>query len=491
MRKLNILILGSLLSVLFIGCASGIEDKNPGDQIIHGLRPAVYTSDDEVTYKLEERMAHWNVPAVSMVVIDGMEIVYAGAFGVKRMGDTARVNENTLFQAASVSKPVAAIGAMTLVHENILDPDADINQFLEGWQLPRESYEEDITLRKILTHSAGLNVGGFAGYPSEDSLPGLLEIIEGRPPANSPAVKIVAEPRTRFMYSGGGYQVMQKVMEDVTQKSFTEILEENVFHPLQMTHSHYAPLDSSEKMNVAFGHLEDAPIPHYGPIHVESAAGGLWTTPTDLGYLLLDLMKAYTHQESEILDPETVHLIMEPVFWDYGFGFKVVGEGQNFRFSHGGATTGWHAHFMAFPERGQAVVVMTNGTNGWVLWPEIERSVASALGWPILKPKIVEPISLSAEETKEYTGEYTMNGLNIQIASGSSHLFFEGAGLKWNLIPTSKDTLEIVDMEGQVFFRRDENREVTGLHLWFGEPDWSPYRAWDFIKTEDKSVVVP
>ncbi|MEE4177975.1 MAG: serine hydrolase domain-containing protein [Bacteroides sp.] len=491
MKKLKMLFFNSLMVILFFSCTPGNENKGLGNEIIHGLRPAVYTSERQVTYDLEERMEYWNVPAVSLVVVDGMQIVYSGAFGVKRMGDTTRINENTLFQAASVSKPVAAVGAMTLVHQNELDLDTDINQLLQGWQLPHEAFEQKITLRNILSHSAGLNVGGFAGYPSEESLPGLLEIIEGRPPANSHAVRVVAEPGTKFMYSGGGYQIMQKIMEDVTKKPFPKIMEENVFNPLNMTNSHYAPLDSAEKINAAYGHFTEEHIPNYGPIHVESAAGGLWTTPTDLGNLLIDLMKAYTHQESKILDPETLHLIMKPVFWEYGFGFKVVGEGQNFRFSHGGATTGWHAHFLAFPERGQAVVVMTNGTNGWVLWPEIERSVANILGWPILEPKYIETIELTEDEIKGYTGEYIMNGLNIQITSDSLGLNFEGAGLKWYLIPSKKDTLEIVDMEGQVFFRRDENLAVTGMHLWFGEPDWSPYRSWDFIKSDHQSGLVP
>jgi CubicO group peptidase (beta-lactamase class C family) len=426
-------------------------------------------------------MEYWDVPAVSFVVIDNMEIVYREALGVKKKGDSIPINENTLFQAASVSKPVAAIGAMTLVHKGILDPDTEINTLADGWQIPYDENESEVTLRQILSHSAGLSVPGFAGYESEDSLPDLLDIIEGKHPANSPAVRVVQQPGTKFMYSGGGYQVMQKIMEDVSQIGFSEIMAEYVFEPLNMKNSHYAPLYPEQKKNAAWGHL-DNPIPNYGPIHVESAAGGLWTTPADLGYLLIDLMKAFTNQKSQILDYESLQSIMTPVFWDYGYGFKVMGEGENLRFSHGGATAGWHSHFMAFPERGQAIVVMTNGTNGWVLWPEIERAVASALEWPVPLSKKVEAIEITENQMEEYTGNYTMNGLDVQITSNPSGLSFEGAGIRWQLIPTQKDTLEIADMEGQVFFRRDEENTLKGLHIWFGEPDWSPYRSWDFVK---------
>jgi hypothetical protein len=137
---------------------------------------------------------------------------------------------------------------------------------------------------------------------------------------------------------------------------------------------------------------------------------------------------------------------------------------------------------MAFPERGQAVVVMTNGTNGWVLWPEIERAVANVFEWPVPVTKYVAPIELTENQIEEYTGNYAMNGLDISITSDTAGLSFEGAGIRWQLIPVQTDTLEIADMEGQVFFRRSEENEITGLHMWFGEPDWSPYRAWNFTK---------
>jgi CubicO group peptidase (beta-lactamase class C family) len=387
-----------------------------------------------------------------------------------------------LFQAASVSKPVAAVGAMTLAHKSELNIDADINQISKDWQLPYDNYMEGVTIRQILSHSAGLSVGGFTGYFSENNLPSLNQIIEGESPANSPAVRIIEPSGTRFMYSGGGYQVMQKILEDVIGKEFPKIMYENVFQPLNMKNSYYAPLDSIRKENAAYGHTDVDYIPNHAPIHVESAAGGLWTTPTDLGLLLIELMKAYNNQNSKILDSLTLSSMMQPNFWNFGLGFKVMGEGKDFRFSHGGATIGWHSHFMAFPKRAQAVVIMTNGTNGWVLWSEIVRSVADVLNWPNEKPKIIKPIELPMNQIKEYTGTYEMNGLEVKIKSDSALLIFEGGGLTWNLIPSKIDTLEIVDMVGQVFFKRDDSDRVNGLHLWFEEPDWSPYRAWDFIK---------
>lgn len=463
-------------------CENSKNSKFNEKGILNGLRPAVFLPGEEKSYNIKDRMIHWNVPAVSFVVIDNMKIVFAGAFGVKKMGDSSLVDTNTLFQAASVSKPVAAVGAMTLALKNELNIDLDINQLSKDLQLQPENLNQHVTIRQILSHSAGLSVGGFNGYSSEEKLPTNYEIINGLAPANSPAVRIIEPPATKFNYSGGGYQVMQKIMEDYTGKDFTQIMHENVFKPLNMTNSYYAPLDSIHKRNAAFGHTSESYIPNYAPIHVESAAGGLWTTPTDLGFLLIDLMKAYNNQKSKVLNSHTVLSMMKANFWDFGLGFKVLGEGKNFRFSHGGATIGWHSHFMAFPERAQAVVIMTNGTNGWVLWSEIVRSVADALKWPVEKPKTARPMELQKSQVNDYTGIYVMGGLEIQIKSDSTLFNLEGGGLKWDLIPSKSDTFEIIDMVGQLFFKRDENNKIEGLHLWFEEPDWSPYRAWNFTK---------
>lgn len=463
------------------GCRSDREADPPLEQqIVNGLRPAAYLPGKAVTYTLEDRMRHWQAPAVSIAVIDDMDIRWRGAFGVLKEGEPTQVDIHTLFQAASVSKPVAAVATAHLAYQDVLSLDADINSLLEGWQLPYGEYTGKVTPGRILSHTAGLGVGGFEGYPSEDALPTLLQIIEGEEPANSPAVRIESRPGAGFQYSGGGYQVLQKALEDVTGRPFPEMMQDRIFNPLGMIRSGYAPLDSVQKANAAHGHELTGPIPHYAPIHVESAAGGLWTTPSDLAKLLIELMEAYHGRSDQILDSAAVRDLLRPRFWDYGLGFKVLGEGRDLRFSHGGATRGWHSHFLAFPERGQGVVVMTNGTNGWVLYPEIERAVASALGWPILEPDTLRPAALEPELLEAYTGRYRMNGLTVDIRRDTSHLTFAGAGLEWTLIPSRRDTFEIVDVKGQVFFKREDRRALTGLHLWFELPDWSPYRAWDF-----------
>jgi len=476
-------------SLIFFACACerpvrAEPDDGFEDRILGGLRPAVYWNDEEPVYDLAARMQHWKVPAVSIAVVDGMQIRWAGAFGAKETGGDGRVDTATVFQAASVSKPVAAVGALVLNRDGRLPLDNDVNELFDDWHLPHRNDDNPVTVRRILSHSAALGVGGFEGYAPEDTLPSLQQIIDGVPPSNSPAVRVVGEPGTGFTYSGGGYQVLQKIMQDVTGRSFTAFMHANVFDPLGMNDSTYAPLDDARKRNAAHGHLPDGPIRGHGPIHAESAAGGLWTTPSDLARLLIDLMKAQRGEPAILLDQRTAREMLEPVFWDFGLGFKVMGKGRDFRFSHGGATRGWHCHFMAFPARGQAVVVMTNGTNGWVLWPEVERAVAHELGWPNLRPARVRSEPMRWEALRQYGGSYRMPGLVVRVTLGSGGLEFSGAGLTWRLVPSTPDRFAIIDMEGEVKFKRGEDGAVEGMHLWFGEPDWSPYREWDFKKLD-------
>jgi CubicO group peptidase (beta-lactamase class C family) len=465
------------------GCLNDSDQRKLEQRVMHELSPAARFDGKTIHYDLESRMKHWNVPAVSMVIIDQMEIVFTGSYGTVRLGSDSPINENTLFQAASVSKPVTATGFMAFSQKYELDIDTDISRLDPRWDLPRNGFHEPVTPGLILSHAAGMNVGGFIGYDTAENLPSLTEVIKGLPPANSPEVRLVVKPGTRFLYSGGGYQILQKIMEDKAMKPFPVIMAEMVFDPLNMQNSHYAPLKPEQKGNAASGHMEKDHIPEFGPIHVESAAGGLWTTPTDLGNWLTGLMKAYKGLDGPFLDQTTVRTIMKPGFWDFGLGFKVLGEGQDLRFSHGGATRGWHCHFMAYPEREQGVVIMTNGTNGWVLWAEIERAVAKALGWPVPTTLDYTSKDLTSALLIEYEGTYNMpGGPEIQLQTDSTSMQLTGAGLSWTLVPVGTNTLQIMDMEGQVIFRRDSSNRIRGLHLWFDEPDWSPYRAWDFIK---------
>lgn len=479
-------------AVGLVGCALltawGCSAPDPiGEEIAAGLLPAKVVDGEQVRFVIEDRMAYYEVPAVSVAVIDDLEIRWADAWGVRSTGSAEmhQVTTQTLFQAASVSKPVAAVGALSLVADGLLTLDADIGAYTGEWLLPREGYREAVTLRRLLSHSAGTGVGGFAGYDSEDAVPTLRQILEGQPPASSPAVRVVVEPGTAFRYSGGGYLVVQQAMQEVTGKSFADVMNEQVLEPLGLTSSMYAPLSPADAQRAASGHVSGEPLPELGPIHVESAAGGLWTTPADLATLLIELMHAYRGGSDTVITQELARQMLETHFWSFGLGVRVLGDGEDLRFSHGGATRGWHCHVLAFPERGEGVAVMTNGENGWLLWAEVERAVAEALGWPIPLPEPITSADLADELLEEYAGEYSLGGAAVVLSRSGQNLVLELGSLQLQLIPTEpeEELFEIFEVEGQATFERDERGGVTGFELWVGEPDWSPYRRWQLERT--------
>jgi CubicO group peptidase (beta-lactamase class C family) len=376
---------------------------------------------------------------------------------------------------------VTAIGVLQLVRRGELPLDVDVNELLRDWRLPRDEYQGEVTLRRLLSHSAGTSTPGFEGYRTEEPLPDLLAILDGLPPANSAAVRLIAPPGERFAYSGGGYLIVQQLVEETTGQPFGEYMRQRVFEPLGMQESYYAPLDPALHPRAATGHVKREPIPGKGPIHAESAAGGLWTTPTDLALLLLEVMRAYRGASGPVLDPDAVHEMLTPLHWEFGLGTRVLGAGRDLHISHGGATRGWHGDLVAYPARGQAIVVLTNGASGYVLWPEIERAVAARLGWPGWTPDVIEPAEPSTEELEAYAGTYTA-GAELKIAvrvapSGDGLLLGDEA---WPAVPTTDDTFELLDFRGQALFARDGDGAVTDLEVWFDMPCWSPYRRWRF-----------
>src|SRR6266851_5244466 len=230
------------------------------------------------------RMAALHVPGASVAIIDGYRIVWAHGYGVMEFGSSNQVTPDTRFQAASISKPVAALAALKLVEEGKLSLDEDVNRKLKSWKVPENEFtrEEKVTLRRLLSHSAGLTVHGFPGYDVDEKLPAVPQILDGMKPANTAAVRVDITPGTKSRYSGGGITVMQLLMTDVTGRTFPELMQALVLARIGMQHSTYQqPLPDESAESAATGHRENGDKIH-GRWHIypEMAAAGLWTTPT-------------------------------------------------------------------------------------------------------------------------------------------------------------------------------------------------------------------
>src|SRR5205085_10557763 len=178
------------------------------------------------------------------------------AFGITEAGGTTPVTTRTLFQAGSVSKPVAALGALHLVEERKLSLDEDVNRKLKSWKLPENEFtkEQKVTLRRIMSHSAGTTLHGFPGYTVGDPVPTLVQVLDGEKPANTQPVRVDIVPGSKWRYSGGGVLIEQQLMIDVSGKSFPQLMRENVFDKLGMKDSTFEqPLPASRVSSASSG----------------------------------------------------------------------------------------------------------------------------------------------------------------------------------------------------------------------------------------------
>lgn len=332
------------------------------------------------------RLEHHRVPGASVAVIRAGQLDWAQGYGVRRAGGVDAVDESTLFQAASISKPVTAAGALRLVAEGVLTLEDDVNEKLRSWTLPVNELTagNPVTLRHLLSHSAGLTVHGFAGYAEGAQVPTLAQILDGEEPANSAAIRVDMEPGKEFRYSGGGYTVVQQMMVDAVGVDFPELMDRLVLGPVGMTSSTYEqPLPEGRRSSAASAHLENGK-PGSGSWHTypEMAAAGLWTTPTDLAQFAIELWRSYHGRSETLLPQELTRRMLTRESGEFGLGLSLPRQGVA-RFQHGGGNVGYRCFLVLSIESGDGIVIMTNGDSGRALMDEVLAAVGGAYGWRV------------------------------------------------------------------------------------------------------------
>jgi len=369
-----------------------------------GLPPVTLAAGEPpVALSLQRLMALYRVPGLSVAVIDGYKVVWAKGYGVTTAGGTTPVTAHTLFQAGSVSKPVAAAGALALVERGTLSLDEDVNRRLTSWHLPENenTRTQKVTLRRILSHTAGLTVHGFAGYAVGTAVPTLPQILDGEKPANSPAVRVTAEPGTIWRYSGGGAVLAQQLMIDAGGKPFPSLMRELVFDKLGMTDSTYEqPLPAERAGAAATGtDASGKTVPGRWHVYPEMAAGGLWTTPSDLAEFAIEIALAKHGKSKRIfsstmaaqmltprIDVREIALGNEQHRDRMGLGFFLGDASRPDLFGHIGDDEGFQAMLMMYGDSGRGVVVMANSPFGIALGDIVVENVAREYGWTYVPP---------------------------------------------------------------------------------------------------------
>ncbi|MCV2418979.1 serine hydrolase domain-containing protein [Paucibacter sp. DJ2R-2] len=456
-------LLSLALGMAYAGSASAATPAVPasapaaadGDEariarVLAGLRPPVSFVGDR-SWTLQERMKHYGVPGLSITVIDKNGLAWTRVYGLADREAGLPVRPDTLFQAASISKPVAAVAALTLVQEGKLALQEPVNARLKAWRIPDNAWtaQVPVTLAHLLSHTGGLTVHGFGGYAPGQTLPDVTAVLDGKPPANSDAVRVNQLPGQAFRYSGGGYTVAQLLMSEADGRPFAELMQRRVLGPLGMAESTFAqPLPAPLLARAAAGVLPDGRAV-LGKRHSypELAAAGLWTTSQDLARFALGVQAAWRGDKTALLStPMVKDMLSQRAGSGYGLGFGLPEEEGEVYFAHGGWNEGFCASLMAHPSAGVGMAIMINA-NQPALMDELRRAVAFEYQWPGFKAH--QALPASAEALDKAPGRYRVNAEQfIQITRKGEQLFMAHGG----------DTArELVPVAGGRYLQREQD----------------------------------
>jgi len=435
------------------------------------LRTVVFKGEDPERMKLADRMTFYRVPGVSVAVIDKYAIEWAKGYGVERAGTELPITPNLLFQSASISQSVTVWSILQFVELGKINLDTDVNVYLSSWKIPPSSVTEEtkVTPRHLMSHSAGLVSLQLAGYPFGKTMPAVLDVLEGQKPSDSPGVYVYKTPGSEAEYSELGYAVLQQLLEDLEGAPFHKILAETVLKPLDMNQSTFEiPLPDIMRTKTVVGHnRQGEPVEEGWFYYPVAAASGLWSTPSDLCLFAIDVMKTAMGQSQTVVSPESARMMLTPQRGNQGLGFEVYDTGENLYFFQRGSTEGYECCMVAYPSRGQGVVIMANSDNGAYLIDEILRSVSDAYKWPHFISEIKTYYRLDPSVYAQYVGKYEVRpDYMLNVKHEDYYLVIQPTGqAPTNFFVESQSTFFSVDPYIQIQFLKDTAGSVTGLLL--------------------------
>ena len=458
------------------GGTSSVEDRIA--RVEHGLlAPVVVKGEPSPGMNLVDRMKFYEVPGVSVAVIDNGRIAWVRGYGFADIAAQQPVTPDTRFQAASISKSVAAAAALHFVETGKIDLDRNVNEYLTSWKVPDNDLTrmQKVTLRRILSHCAGLTVHGFPGYEVGKPVPTLVQVLNGEKPANTEPIHVDTVPGTKWSYSGGGYTVMQQTLVDVLGKPFPEIMQRTVLSEFDMKDSAYSqPLRDDWRPFAATAYRADGK-PVEGKYHTypELAAAGLWTTPGDLARFAIGIQDALGGKPHNVISKAMADQMVSRQMDNDGLGLFIDGEGRTLRFSHGGSNEGFQCMLVAYARTGQGAAIMTNSDRGGHLITEILFAIAHEYGWPDYRPIERTQVKVNPALFRGYVGRYQLGpNFVLTITQEGDHLFMQLTGQpKVEIFPQSERDYFLTVVDAQITFVCDSQGRATEVILHQGGQD--------------------
>jgi CubicO group peptidase (beta-lactamase class C family) len=447
-------IFAMLVTTVFAQTSKELQEEIT--KVESGLIPPV-RFEGESSWDIVSRMKFYDVPGVSIAVIKNSKVIWSKTYGYADLESKTAVSANTLFQVASMSKPVSAYAALKEVELGRLDPEMDVNTYLISWKVPDNEWTKTkkVTLKNMLSHTAGFTVSGFPGYTIKDPIPTAVQVLNCEKPSNTPMVFVDKIPGASFRYSGGGYTVMQQMLVDIEAKDFTTIMREKVLLPLQMNNSTFEqPLPPSAAQFAATAYSADGKrVEGRYHIYPEQAAAGLWSTAEDYAKFVIDIQNTLSGKSNVIISKKTAEQFTSPFIQSFiGLGIFLENYDGEMYVSHDGWNEGFSSSFIGSKTSGDGVVVLTN-TNKPLFINELVRSVALTYSWPNYMAPAHKILPLTQQDLNSYLGRYKYDQY------GFIKVYKENGKLM--AVQNLNDPTELIKVGENTFAMRDWNFKVS------------------------------
>ena len=453
-------------------------------------------------WNIIDRMKYYKVPGLSIAVIKDYKIDWAKSYGLADTINKTPVTTETMFSAGSISKFLMAVTALKMVDSGQIELEKPINNYLTTWKIAENDFTKTtpITLRMLLSHSAGTSQTSYFGFTPTQPLPTIVEILSGAKISETRPVVVNSEPNKEFRYSGGGSMIAQLALMDVSKKSFSNLTQEIIFDKLGMNNSTFIqPVPSKFAKQISWAYSYASWFKGMPYVYPQQAAAGLYTTPTDLAKFFIDIQKSYLGKGEILSQAITKKMLMPQQNVSDGSYKEQIGIGpfliqrtdnkdpRGVFFEFTGVNAGFLAYGMASVEGGNGVIVMLNsGDNQNGIGKEIRRAVAKVYNWTNFLPTEIQPINLPNKELDKFVGRYRMGTDEVLYLQKEKNYLVENIndGFEIYCFPITKDTIVFSDFNIKGFFKRNENGEVTGLQNIYQEKPMQKMKDDEFSPSE-------
>lgn len=451
------------------GCISQKESVERKVQLERGIRGQVkFLGEPENFSSITNKMSEYNIPALSLAVINQGKIEWADIYQNANFPEEQKLDCTSIFQAASLSKPVTFLAALRMHSAGEIDLDKNIQNYLKDFVLPqgKQTAENPVTFRNIFSHTSGIIAGGYQGYAKNLALPSDLDVLKGSAGVNSPAIAVIAQPNTTLAYSGGAYTLAELALQDIYSDSFVNIMKRWILEPVGMDNSDFSqPLPASKFEQAAKGYTQSGEVLNGGwRNYPEQAAAGLWSNSIDMAKFLIEIYKAY-QGKSSIFSQSDIKSIISHERDGHVYGFVLNRSGDDISITHYGGNAGYRTGMTIDLTTGNGLAYLTNSDNGGSLGNELLLSASQVYGWQHFKQTNVHRNKLSSEVLQELPGEYKWNNqidLSIKFDENNDliSLYFPN-GDEYKLTPIRGDELDFIHPNTGVkvsFIKKDNLR---------------------------------